>query len=250
MPTRLLTCAAVALAALALPLSTQAQDSTGCNCRPRHERVHSEFERRSSGSFAFTQSRPTGELAQNIHFGYGASAAYVFRLDDAGYLSLRADLGLLRYGRESKRVPLSSSIGGRIEVRVATENYVVPVTIGPQLMWPRGFVRPYVHAGIGGQYFWTRSGVEGTDDSYDFASTTNQKDGTTSWMAGGGILFPVYEKKTKVSIDLGAQYFGGGHARYLRPGSIQDLPDAQIRITPLESATNMLLARVGLRVGI
>ena len=217
---------------------------------PHRDRTPTEFERRSSGSFSLIQSRPQGELARNIGFGYGANGAYQFRLDRAGYFALRLDAGVLQYGDEKKRVPLSSTIGGRIQVDVSTSNYLVPVTIGPQFAWPRGSVRPYVHAGVGGQFFWTQSSVEGTSNSTDFASTTNQHDATGVWMAGGGILFPVYEKQTKVSVDIGAQYFGGGHAQYLRPGSIEDLPDSQIRIHTLESQTNMLLVRLGVRIGI
>jgi hypothetical protein len=230
--------AAALLAVLSIPLRLRAQNAPN------------EFALRSSGSFGIVQGRPQGELAQNIHFGYGASGAYLFRLDRSGYFSLRADAGALQYGSETKRVPLSSTIGGRVQVDVSTNNYLVPVTIGPQLAWPRGPVRPYVNAGVGGQFFWTQSSVQGLSDASDFASTTNQHDGTTVWTAGAGVLFPIYERRTKVAIDLGAQYYGGGHAQYLKPGSIQDLPDAQIRVSPLESDTRMLLVRLGVRIGI
>jgi len=53
-----------------------------------------------------------------------------------------------------------------------------------------------------------------------------------------------------VLIDAGVQYFGAGHARYLRPGSIQDLPNAQIVITPLESETRLALVHIGVRLGL
>ena len=38
--------------------------------------------------------------------------------------------------------------------------------------------------------------------------------------------------------------------RYLRPGSIQDLPNGQIRITPLESETQLALVHIGVRLGL
>jgi hypothetical protein len=50
-------------------------------------------------------------LQQNIGFGYGVDGAYQFRLDKAGAISIRGDLGFLGYGRESFHVPLSSTIG-------------------------------------------------------------------------------------------------------------------------------------------
>jgi hypothetical protein len=238
------------LLSAAVVSSALAQDSSVCNCSPAVHRSPSAFERRSSGSIAFVQGRPLGDFQKNVGFGYGGTGTYVFRLDDAGAFSLRADGGVLGYGYESFHAPLSSTIGGRIQVKVSTTNYIIPLSIGPQIAWPRGKFRPYAHAGIAAQIFFTESSVEGTDDTGDVASTTNQSDGTPSWVLGGGVYMPVYEGRTNVSIDLGAQYFTGGHAQYLRPGSITDLPGAQIRIDPLESDTHMLLVRLGVRIGI
>jgi opacity protein-like surface antigen len=125
------------------------------------------------------------------------------------------------------------------------------MSIGPQLTWPKGKVRPYVNGGVGAQYFFTESSVDDEDNSNStIASTTNYSDWTSTWVAGGGVYFPVHEYKTPVQIDLGVQYVGGGRARYLRPGSIQDLPNAQIAITPLESETHLLLVRIGVRIGL
>jgi hypothetical protein len=226
-----------------------AQDSNCLDCAVR-ERPPSEFARRSSGSFSFVQSRPLGGLAENIGFGYGLNAAYLLRLDHKGYLSLRTDLGFAQYGSESIRVPLSPTIGGRIEVKVSTDNYIVPMSIGPQLSVPTGPVRPYINGGIGAQAFFTESHVDGTDDNYDFAHTTNQHDWTSTWVAGGGVFVPLYTRKVSVLLDLGVQYFGSGHARYLRPGSIEDLPNSQIRITSFESDTRLALVHLGVRIGL
>jgi hypothetical protein len=234
------------LLAAATPLL--AQDS-GCGCVIR-DREPNEFQKRSAGSFTITQSRPTGALGDNIGFGYGFNGAYLFRLDDAGWFSLRADAGFLQYGEESKRVPLSSTIGGRVQVRVSTNNNIVPLSLGAQVAVPRGAIRPYANAGVGAQFFFTESHVDGVDDNHDFASTTNQWDKTTSWVAGGGVYIPVYQKRTKVMLDIGAQYVNGGRARYLKPGSIQDLPDNQIRVTPMETDTHMVLVRVGVKLSL
>lgn len=237
------------LCALAAPAG--AQDSTSCGCIILHGRHEpNEFERRSSGDFAFVQSRPTGTLGDNIGLGYGFNAAYLFQLDRAGWVALRADLGFLQYGNESKQVPLSPTVGGRIQVRVSTDNNIVPLTLGLQVMSPRGSVRPYANAGLGGQFFYTQSHVDGLDDNQDFARTTNQWDKTGTWVAGGGLYVPLYQRGVKVNLDLGAQYVNGGRAQYLKPGSIQDLPDAQIKITPMESETHMVLVRLGVRIGI
>jgi hypothetical protein len=60
---------------------------------------------------------------------------------------------------------------------------------------------------------------------------------------------PLYQRRFNLLLDVGAQYVNGGRARYLKPGSIQDLPDSQILITPMESNTHMVLVRLGLRLG-
>jgi hypothetical protein len=237
-----------AMFSIALAAPVVAQDSASCNC-PRRDHNPSEFALRSSGSFAFFQGRPIGALQKNIGFGYGGSAAYLFRLDRQGIWSLRADLGFAGYGEESKRVPLSPTIGGRIQVKVSTDNFVVPMSIGPQLTWPSGVIRPYVNAGVGAQAFFTWSSVDGNDEGHSL-TTTNQSDWTATWTAGGGFYVPVHEGTTKVMLDLGVQYLTGGHATYLRPGSIVDLPNSQIQINPLESDTHMLLVRVGVKVGL
>lgn len=238
-----------ALLCLVSAASAAAQDSTCACVSRRDERPPNERARRSAGVFSIIQSRPAGQFSDNIGLGYGGTAAYLLSLDHAGILSLRADVGFIDYGSESKRVPLSPTIGGRIQVKVSTDNYILPVSIGPQFTWPRGTVRPYVNAGFGGQFFFTESSVDGAEDGSTNLSTTNQHDATKSWVAGGGVYVPLYSRKVNVMLDAGVQYFTGGHAQYLRPGSIVDLPNSQIQINPLESDTHMLVVRVGVRVG-
>jgi opacity protein-like surface antigen len=215
-----------------------------------HQHVPNEFERRSSGNITFIQSRPVGDFQKNIGLGYGANLTYLFRLDREGFLSLRGDAGIAVYGGEHFYAPLSPTVGGRIQVKVSTTNNVIPLSFGPQISWPYGPLRPYLNAGLGAHYFFTESSIQGTDDEYEFANTTNQSDWTSAWVFGGGLYAPIYEGKTKVSLDLGVQYYKGGRAQYLRPGSITDLPNAQIAIQPLESDTHMLLVRLGVRIGI
>lgn len=241
---------AVALLCAVTAAPAFAQDSTGSGGpTSREHRRPSEFALRSAGEFTFVQGRPAGEFGTNIGLGYGANAAYLYQLDRAGILSLRADLGFVSYGHESKRVPLSPTVGGRIQVRVSTNNFIVPVSIGPQLTWPTGSIRPYVNAGFGGQFFVTQSSIDGTNGDYSGLSTTNQHDQTHAWVMGGGVYVPVASRRVNLMLDAGVQYFTGGRAQYLRPGSIVDLPDSQIQINPLESDTHMLVVRLGMRVG-
>lgn len=209
----------------------------------------SDFARRSSVSIAFGQTRPQGELGRNIGFGYGLSGAYLYRLDRAGVLSFRADLAGVEYGNERKHVPFSETVGGRVQVNVRTSNYIIPMSVGPQLAWPTGAIRPYVNAGIGAQAFITESAVDGMDN-FSIASTTNQSDVALMWVAGGGVYVPVVPGLNRVQIDVGLQYINGGRARYLAPGSITDLPGGTISISALESATRLVMLHLGARIAL
>jgi hypothetical protein len=239
---RILLSGLIAAVAIVGPVRGQAPE--------QQQQAPSLFERRASGSVGAFVLQPTGALHDNIDTGFGIGAAGLFRLSDSGAVSLRADLGLGGYGEESKRVPLSPTIGGRIQVDVTTRNYVAMGGFGPQLTLPYGKVRPYVNAGVAFQVFFTESDVEGDDDDWEFANTTNQSDWTAAFTTGGGLYIPLHYAKVPVLLDLGFTWYTGGHASYLRPGSIEDLPNSQIRITPMESATPLVIMRLGVKVGL
>jgi len=224
--------------------SASAQDSASINAAP------SELALRSSGSVSFIQSRPQGAFGKNIGFGYGADGAYLLRLDRAGILSIRADVGVVEYGNESKRAALSETVGGRVQVNVRTTHYIVPMSIGPQLTWPAGLIRPYVNAGVGGQAFFTESRVEQLEGGSELASTTNHSAFAAAWTSGAGVYVPLRAGLMNVQLDLGVQYVNGSRSQYLAPGSITDVPGGQIKISPLESSTHMVIVRVGARIGL
>ena len=209
----------------------------------------SDFLRRSSVSIAVAQTRPMGTLGDNIGMGYGVSGAYLFSVDSRSILSLRADIAAVQYGDESKRSAFSETVGDRVQIRTRTSNYIFPITIGPQLAWPAGPVRPYVNAGVGAQAFVTESDVEGVDDRLVIARSTNLSDATLAWVVGGGVTVPIIRRATRTQLDVSMQYISGGRARYLAPGSIVDLDGGEVRITSLESTTHLVMVRVGARIG-
>jgi hypothetical protein len=208
----------------------------------------SELARRSSGALSVIQSRPQGALGKNIGLGYGVDGAYLLRLDSAGIWSLRASVGGVSYGGESRPATFGESVGGRVTLDVTTSNYIVPMSLGPQVTWPTGSVRPYVNAGVGAQLFFTESRLQGTGDYTAFASTTNHSASAAAWSIGGGVYLPLYAGKSHLDLDLGVQYFGGGTARYLAQGSIIDQPGGQVTVTPLESTTHLAIIRLGARL--
>ena len=188
---------------------------------------------------------PRGAFRDNVRQGFGADAFFRWNFDRRGILSLRTDAGFLGYGRETKRVPLSGTIGGRILVDLTTSNSIVHAGIGPQLSAPDGPFRPYVNGGIGFSYFFTQSSVEGSSNNNEsFASTTNYDDVTLSLTSGAGVLIPV-GLRGDVALDLGVQYQNNGQVSYLRKGGIVDLPNGGIQLNPIQSEANLLTFRVG-----
>lgn len=228
---------------LATSAAAQASDANSDGVK----RTLSDFARRSSLSIGVNQTRPQGALGRNIGFGYGISGAYLYHM--AGPLSLRADVAGVQYGNDWKQVPFSETVGGRVQVNVRTTNYIIPMSVGPQLAWPTGPIRPYVSAGVGAQAFVTESAVEGIDN-FTIASTTNQSDVALMWVTGGGIYVPVLPGLSRVQLDVGMQYVSGGRARYLARGGIVDLPGGEVRISALESTTHLVMLHLGARIGL
>lgn len=226
--------AAVLVIGLLAPLSASAQDS------PPNTRF--------GFGLDFMLSEPKEEFRNNVDNGFGGGGTLLYRLDRGGWLSARFDGNYLRYGKESKRVPFSETVGSRILVDVHTSNFIAGIAAGPEFAVPRGWVRPYVNASISHLFFRTVSTVEGIRSSDEpIASTTNHSDGTRAWVYGGGLRIPIPRSNSNFTIDVGLRYFRGGEASYLREGSIIDNPDGSITILPLLSRTPFIGYTVGFK---
>jgi hypothetical protein len=213
----------------------------------RSRRDESRAVGRFSGGLAVNYGRPVGEFYDYVEQGWGLDGFFRWNMDPSGILSLRLEGGFLSYGRETFRVPLSGTIGGRILVDLTTSNNILWLGFGPQLTLPVPGIRPYVNAAAGFSYFYTESQVEGSDnDDQPFASTKNYDDGTFAWGAGGGFLIPFATRSGEIAIDLGVRYHANGEVRYLREGSIVDLPDGTVQINPIQSEANLVTFRVGI----
>jgi opacity protein-like surface antigen len=208
------------------------------------ESLHREPTRWSlSGGLVVAQ--PVGEFSEYVGTGAGAAAQVLFRVDPAGIFSLRADAGFVNYGNETKRVCFSTTVGCRIELDLTTSNNILLLGFGPHVELPLPYVRPFVHAGIGGAYFATTSSVSGTNRDDDFASTTNHDDLTFSWLLGGGVNIPVTRGAAPVSIQLAARYHANGTAEYVRRGGITDHPDGSITVNATRSEANLVTWQIG-----
>ena len=195
-------------------------------------------------------SQPKGDFSSYIDNGFGGDLYGLFRVDQMGALSLRADVGGLQYGSET--LPAPSVFGGRLGFEVETTNSIFWGAIGPQIMIPVGPVRPYGNAAIGVMDFTTSSSIRGRDNYGDreFASTENQSDNTHTWIFGGGVYIPFTGRMKLMSLDIGGRYFTGGEATYLREGAIRDNPDGTITLFPSHSKTDQVTWHVGLSYNI
>ena len=198
------------------------------------------------GGVAFAQ--PMGEFRNYVNSGWGGGGHFMMRVDRPGFLALRADVGFVVYGHETKHVSMPGA--GRIEFEVSTSNNILTYSIGPQLMVPTGPIRPYINATAGGSYFFTESSIGGDDNGYDFASTRNFDDNVPSYGYGGGVFIPFATRYADVGLDLGARFVRNGHTRYLSEGGITDLPTGGYVVSPIESETNFVLYHIGVNVGI
>jgi hypothetical protein len=191
--------------------------------------------------------RSQGEFRNYVYGGLGIGGALLVQPRNS-ILGLRVETGIVIYGSETKRVPLSPTTG-RIQVDVNTTNNIFTLGIGPQLTAPSGAVRPYLGGTFGLASFFTRSGVSGSGDNYEFADTYNFSDTRAAWTLSSGVFIPVHAGKTPWSIDVGATYHWNGQMEYLTKGGITDNPDGSITLNPIRSGADFLSIRVGVRIG-
>ena len=195
-------------------------------------------------------AQPKGEFGTNVDEGFGGNLVLLYKLDRAGVFSLRADLGGMQYGSERKRVPFLPYTG-RVLLDVTTSNNVFWGGIGPQMqLLTSGPVRPYVNAAVGFQGFITESALSGSDESWDYASTTNSSDFAPAYMVGGGFYIPFGKSPTAASLNIGARYHLGGTAKYLREGDITDNPDGTITLNHRATKTDVVMWQIGVSVPI
>ena len=199
------------------------------------------------GGGAFV-AQPVGEFKNYVNNGFGGGGHLLLRVDPHGFFALRADVGYLIYGHETKRVSLPNA--GRVEFDVTTSNNILTYSIGPQLMVQNGPIRPYVNVMAGGSYFFTESSVGGSDNTNDFASTRNFGDNVPSYGYGGGVFIPFAVRNALIGLDLGARFIRNGHTRYLREGGIQDDPGGGYTVSPIESETNLVVYHIGISAGL
>jgi hypothetical protein len=238
-------------AALLVPAVASAQDGAS-SPRPMGPATAS-GEPRLMGGLTMVVGQARGAFHRYVDDGVGFGAHALYRVDREGVVALRLDGGFLNYGQQTLRIPLNTSPGGgRVRIDLTTSNNIAWLGVGPELLVPRGSVRPYVNGTAGFSYFATTSSVQGHDaTNAPFAQDTNFDDTQFSWGGGAGALVPVYRNaRSLVFLDIGARYHDNGRSvRYLREGGIHDLPNGDVQLDVIRSRADLITWHLGLSVG-
>jgi hypothetical protein len=206
-------------------------------------------EPRIQGGIALSVGQPVHEFRQYVDNGIGAAGHFLYRLGGSGAFALRLDGGMVQYGSETKRIPWNSNVG-RVTVDLTTRNNILWAGVGPQLMVPRGPVRPYATGSIGFAVFSTTSSIRDRQSDEDIASDNNQTDGTWAMSGGGGVLIPVARNARGIFfLDLGARFHRNGRVTYLREGGVRDIPGGGVEYDRIRSAGDLWTYQIGVSFG-
>lgn len=190
-------------------------------------------------------AQTVGEFSNYVTGGFGGSLFFLIR-PRQGPIALRLSGSYLQYGSTTRRYNLV----GLVDVDVTTRNQIGGFALGPQLHFGNGPMQLYGHGDIGFSYFFTRSYVEGTDQSNQpFASTTNHDDITFAADGGAGLLIRLSSGRTPILLDLGMRFVNNGRAEYVTEDSIDDSTNPPT-VYAISSEANYYVYRLGLSFGL
>ncbi|MDX1546719.1 MAG: hypothetical protein R3247_07015 [Rhodothermales bacterium] len=201
---------------------------------------------RPEGTATLTIGVPQGDFADRLDaLGYGANVTALVALGRSP-VRLGVDGGVLVYGHERRREPLSPTIPD-VRVDVTTSNTIGLAHLLFRLQPDLGALRPYADGLFGLKYLATNTSIP---TGYgDGISHTNFDDVALSYGVGGGLTVPVYRPQGRsevrgIEVQAGARYLFGTPAEYLREGDIVR-DDGAVFFTPSRSRTDLLLTHLG-----
>lgn len=193
--------------------------------------------------FALQVGLPQGEFGENVAVAGGIGGGVLWNL--GGIVGFRAEMGVMIYGSDTRRVPLGGGALGLINVDVTTTNTIFNGGVGLQLGVPGRSISPYLGGQVGFSSFTTTSSVSGSNSADEaFASSTNLSDGTFAKTVMAGIYLPV--GRGRVMIDLGVrQTWNGERVRYLTEGDITEDVNGDVVLSPRETRADLLTITLG-----
>lgn len=197
---------------------------------------------RLSGRLAVLNTQPLGELATGPGIGVGLSAAWA--VDSARRLRLRGELRAGIYGRDTRTVCLSQTVGCLIQVDINTDYTTLYFGLGPEVAVPVAGTTLVLDATAGVANFSASSSVEGTSgtDNEDLFRTDHFSDTFFAWSVGGEFRVPV---STQVAIAVGAHYQHNGEASYVTEGGVTQNPDGSVAVNALTTDANQMVFTLG-----
>lgn len=186
-----------------------------------------------------------GEFADYVDRGWGGGG-YLLYQPRRTPLGVRFGMTYLIYGSQTHRYPLVPGVA----VDVTTRNQIAQFSLGPQVTFGQGSVRPYAFGAIGGSFFWTSSAVEGSDpNNQPFASTTNYQDDTFSGEIGGGVLVRLSAGRVPILLDAGLRYLNNGRVTYVTRDGVT-ISGNQLLVDPVDSEANLVVYHLGVAIGL
>lgn len=187
-------------------------------------------------------------------------------------LVLSTEIGWLNYGFDNHleiRFPevAAPSTPAVSVVNVETSNNILMTHLVARLVPLEGKIVPYIDGLIGFKYLLSNVAIEGealfdddnliiiADEDRLFTSSTFSSF-ALSYGAGAGVDVQVFngplgmnKNNAAISMHIGARYLFGSEADYLTENSILAQTD-RIHFEPAESNTNMIIPKLGIRIGL
>ena len=188
---------------------------------------------------SFVAAKPIGEMGTLVDQGFGVETSGGIPMAAGGHLRMRVDLGVVIYGWEEV---FYCDFTCRVGSEVTTTNSILYATVGPEIVFARGDIEPYVHAGAGLSVFATSSNM---DDEYGYGpymETTNYSDTVLRWRYGGGLRV---RAGSRTFVDFGVEKVDNQVANYLTEGDVVDQPDGSVLLYPNRSDADLMSFRVG-----
>jgi len=224
----------------------------------------------------FAAGVPVGTFGDNVGASFGGAVDFGVRLGDTPF-SVGAALAVLRYGTESRPVPLPITVPEA--VTAAKTNNNVLWTHALVRVQPRtGRVRPYADGLLGFSYAYTSTVVTNVDPgdsvlltygrvggfhpdgllgfSYSYSSaelglgrgaelTTHLGDFAPSLGVGGGVtVLLVTGREAVLNLDLGVRFLVTGDVSYLRKGAIHR-DESGVTFEAVRSPVNVVSPQIG-----
>ena len=226
----------VALALVVAPLTAHAQS-------------------RFTAGIAGVYGQPLGQFGQNVRRGFGLDGFGTLGIDPRGIISLRGEIGYIRYNRKSEYFLVNTGFG-LAELESETTSGVLTMGAGPQLMLPEGPIRPYIGGTVGFARFATNTSVNVPSDQTNTGQKESIYDETVSsdfilsLAAVGGLAFQLNFLGRGILADLGVRWHRNGEAEYVSSEGVFYSGTGQPSITATRSDADFLVYRLGIVIPI